>query len=312
MRSPRAFLCHSTVDKTAVRAIGHRLQEAGIQVWIDEAEIRVGESIIEKIAQGICECDFVIAILSNHSVHSSWVKKELSLALTDEIKGVRVKVLPVLIEACSPPLSLRDKLYADMRDGPARESEFAKLVKSAWDLLGPPATTQVKQESLIPEGVGSTPTPSGIGPVGTCIERTWREYRAYRAVSSEHATGVVTVMCGVALMTACLVGQGLPARLMFGAVGAASVLMGALFFTASQYTKAALEDDANLLRALEEITGIDYPGSHAYLAKAQAGRHNREYMIGLRLHGWGVVVGCLMLLLALFAVVSFVVTEVGR
>jgi TIR domain len=74
----------------------------------------LGDSLIEKIRAGIDSVDFVIALLSQSSVASEWVKRELDIAMNQEIEGKRVKVLPILAEGCTLPGFLKGKLYADM------------------------------------------------------------------------------------------------------------------------------------------------------------------------------------------------------
>jgi hypothetical protein len=54
-------------------------------------------------------------VLSRTSVASVWVKKEVDIAMNQEIKGKRVKVLPLLIEDCDLPGFLEGKMYADFR-----------------------------------------------------------------------------------------------------------------------------------------------------------------------------------------------------
>jgi|GEM_PF-1881953 len=108
------FLCHSSVDKQTVREIAQKLTIRGSQVWLDEAEILVGDSILEKIQDGINRSDYLGIVLSKKSVESIWVKKEVEAALTYEIETEEVKVLPILIEKCNIPLFLKPKKYADM------------------------------------------------------------------------------------------------------------------------------------------------------------------------------------------------------
>ena len=81
----------------------------------DKWLLRVGDSIIQKIAAEVSEADSVIALLSPVSVESNWVKKELALAMTGELQRNGVKVLPAVIADCALPPMLADKLYADFR-----------------------------------------------------------------------------------------------------------------------------------------------------------------------------------------------------
>ncbi len=124
------FLSHSHADKPFVRKLASDLANSGVKVWLDEAEILIGDSLIEKIGTGIETTAFVGAVLSTNSVGSRWVKKELEIALNEEIDGKRRKVLPILIEDCEIPNFLRGKLYADFRSPDSYYSEFNKLLKS--------------------------------------------------------------------------------------------------------------------------------------------------------------------------------------
>ena len=47
------FLSHSSKDKAVVRAVAERLRADGLRVWLDEWEIRPGDSIPAKIEEGL-------------------------------------------------------------------------------------------------------------------------------------------------------------------------------------------------------------------------------------------------------------------
>lgn len=125
---PSVFLSHSSKDKFFARKLAETLTENGIDVWIDEAELRVGDSLVGKISAAIEKADYVAAILSPRSVRSSWVQQELRLAMTQEIGGREIKVLPILIESCEIPAFLADKLYADFSDPDDFDGPLEKLL----------------------------------------------------------------------------------------------------------------------------------------------------------------------------------------
>ena len=122
------FISHSWDDKRLARKLADTLQSFGVTVWLDEAEIKLGDSLIEKIIEGINEGDYVIALLSEKSSSSEWVRKELKVAMSQEIEGKRVKVLPILAQPCSLPDFLTDKLYADMSNPTAFRKALPKLL----------------------------------------------------------------------------------------------------------------------------------------------------------------------------------------
>lgn len=110
----RVFISHNYKDKPLARKISNTLNYYGIQTWIDEGEIKVGDSLITKIRAGIDNTDYLVALISQHSVESEWVLKELDIAMNKEIEGKRVVVLPILAGKCNLPGFLKGKLYLDM------------------------------------------------------------------------------------------------------------------------------------------------------------------------------------------------------
>lgn len=82
-------------------------------VWIDEAEIEVGDSLFDRIATGIGTMKYLGVILSPASTKSRWVQREVEIALSKEIHGGKVVVLPILYKRCQIPAFLQSKLYAD-------------------------------------------------------------------------------------------------------------------------------------------------------------------------------------------------------
>jgi hypothetical protein len=98
------FLSHSSNDKPFARRLGNDLRQYGARVWIDEAEINIGDSLIEKISEGISKTDYLLVLLSKYSSISEWVKREVNIALTQEINGKKISVLPCLLEDCELPL----------------------------------------------------------------------------------------------------------------------------------------------------------------------------------------------------------------
>ncbi|MEM6823147.1 MAG: toll/interleukin-1 receptor domain-containing protein [Verrucomicrobiota bacterium] len=123
----RIFLSHSSKDKREVRKLAHDLEQAGVEVWLDEWEIKVGESISQSVETGITEADYVAVWLTKNAVESGWVQTEWRMKLSHEISSKEVRVLPLLAEDCDIPLILSDKKRADFRQ---YEIGFQELTSS--------------------------------------------------------------------------------------------------------------------------------------------------------------------------------------
>lgn len=124
------FIAHSSKDKPFARRLAADLSASGVRVWLDEAEILVGDSLIEKIQKAILEMDHFAVVLSPHSVKSKWVKKELEAAFSKVIAGTRTKILPILHKECNIPLFLRGMLWADFTTETRYEIEMPRLLKT--------------------------------------------------------------------------------------------------------------------------------------------------------------------------------------
>ena len=111
----RVFICHATEDKPFARRIATHLRQAGAEVWLDEWEIKVGDSIVEKINAGLRGATHLLLLLSATSVRKPWVRREFSSALMRQLADNSVRLLPVLLDDCEVPPLLSDIRYADCR-----------------------------------------------------------------------------------------------------------------------------------------------------------------------------------------------------
>ncbi|HEX8363005.1 MAG TPA: toll/interleukin-1 receptor domain-containing protein [Longimicrobium sp.] len=116
------FLCHASVDKAEyVNPLAEALARRGVSCWIDEAEIRPGESIIDTISEGLTEARYVVVLITESFIARAWTQKELNAALFREIDTSTVIVLPILVMDRNAYLRryplLADKLYMDWNAG---------------------------------------------------------------------------------------------------------------------------------------------------------------------------------------------------
>src|SRR5262249_4649818 len=124
------FLSHTGVDKPFVRRLRADLLARGVQrVWLDEAEIDIGDSLIAKIDEGMKLSRYIAVVLSTRSIYAPSVKKELDVAMNRAITSGEVVVLPLLYEQCELPEFLKGKMYADFSKPEEYEAMLAKLLR---------------------------------------------------------------------------------------------------------------------------------------------------------------------------------------
>ncbi|MGN2431056.1 toll/interleukin-1 receptor domain-containing protein [Pseudomonas syringae] len=124
------FLSHNHNDKQFVRKLAKDLDAHGVRVWLDEAEMKIGDSLIAKIRNGIDEVDFFAVILSPSSISAPWVVNELDVAMNLQLKGKAIKILPLMYKECELPGFLPGRFYADFRKEADYEKSFELLINS--------------------------------------------------------------------------------------------------------------------------------------------------------------------------------------
>jgi hypothetical protein len=85
IKKKKIFVSYSHKDKALVYDTIQNLQDKGFDFWIDYKQIDYGDSIIEKVNQGIKESDLPILFLSHHTKESLFAKYELKNFLKEII-----------------------------------------------------------------------------------------------------------------------------------------------------------------------------------------------------------------------------------
>lgn len=128
------FIGHASEDKMEyVYPLVEAFKLFGITYWLDEAEIKWGESIVEKINNGILNSQFVLFLLSESFLKKRWPKKEINAALSLEIFSGEIKVLPLLIAPQKVIFTdfpiICDKYYINWQDPITISKQVLKLLK---------------------------------------------------------------------------------------------------------------------------------------------------------------------------------------
>lgn len=108
------FISHRNQDAAQAERLATELRAAGHDVWLDEWEISVGDSIVKRIDEGLAGSAYLILCYSSSGVSSPWMSREWMSALSRQLDGRNVKVLPVRLTGGDAPAILSDIKYADL------------------------------------------------------------------------------------------------------------------------------------------------------------------------------------------------------
>ena len=89
------FISHTSEDKAdVVRPLATALRNAGLNVWFDEFELRIGDSLRRKIDMGLASSRFGVVVLSRAFFGRGWPEYELDGLVTRTVSGEQV-LLPI-------------------------------------------------------------------------------------------------------------------------------------------------------------------------------------------------------------------------
>lgn len=89
------FISHASEDKDeVVRPLANALKSAGLKVWYDEFELKIGQSLRRKIDEGLARSRFGIVVLSKSFFNKGWTNYELDGLVTKAVTGDQI-LLPI-------------------------------------------------------------------------------------------------------------------------------------------------------------------------------------------------------------------------
>ena len=132
------FLSHSAKDKDTVHGIAERLKQDGLQVWFDEWEIKVGDSIPSKIDQGLEASRVLVLCMSANAFTSDWAELESQTFRFRDPMNKERRFIPLRLDDAEIKVSLAHFAYVDWRPD-ARAQAYPKLLAACSHL---PADTE--------------------------------------------------------------------------------------------------------------------------------------------------------------------------
>src|ERR1700730_13341192 len=130
------FICHVTADKKAfVTPLGFELQKFGVTVWLDEFILKVGDSLRQKIDEGLSKSRFGIVVFSPSFFEKKWPQAELDGLFAREMEGKGKVILPVrhnisVAELVTKVPLVAGKYVLDSSDGvPAVARKLVEVIR---------------------------------------------------------------------------------------------------------------------------------------------------------------------------------------
>lgn len=141
----QVFISYSRKDLAFVERLSKDLKAAGLEVWYDLSGLEIGMHWGMEIQAAILKSQYIIIVLSPNSIVSEWVEREFIYA-----SNHKIKVIPLIHEACDLPLWSVTMHYVDMV-GKNYENHFGELLKVLGSKAGE-GTKELESEAGVSLG----------------------------------------------------------------------------------------------------------------------------------------------------------------
>ena len=141
--APRVFVSHASEDKQRfVVRFAERLRGSGVDAWLDQWEMKPGDSLVDRIfEEGLKPAQAVIIVISAASVQKPWVRQELNTSVVARISR-GLKIIPIVIDKCEIPECLASTLWQRIDDLEHYDVAYERILDAIFDRSAKPPLGQ--------------------------------------------------------------------------------------------------------------------------------------------------------------------------
>jgi len=123
-------------EKTWVwKTLVPRLKQAGLRVYIDYLNFRLGAALIQEMERAILGSRYTLGVLTPAYLQSNFTELENTLAQQIGLEKSQRRWIAIMHENCNPDLRIRSRLWLDMTNNDEFETNVERLV---FELQQPP------------------------------------------------------------------------------------------------------------------------------------------------------------------------------
>ena len=131
--APGAFISHASEDKARfVLGFAEKLRQMGVNAWLDEWEIKPGDSLVQRIfEEGIKNATVFVVVISSQGILKPWVREELDSGMVAKIQRA-CRLIPVIIDDCEVPQTLSHLKWVKIKDLNNYPDELSEILSAIF------------------------------------------------------------------------------------------------------------------------------------------------------------------------------------
>ncbi|MFF2817338.1 toll/interleukin-1 receptor domain-containing protein [Kitasatospora cineracea] len=129
------FISHASEDKADVATpLARCLQDAGVSVWLDVLELKIGDSLRRRIDQGLARSAFGVVIFSRAFFEKGWTQYELDGIVTRSVSGEQ-SLLPIWHNITKDEVIAQSPSLADKLARSTAQHTVAEIAREIADVV---------------------------------------------------------------------------------------------------------------------------------------------------------------------------------
>ncbi|NND43096.1 MAG: toll/interleukin-1 receptor domain-containing protein [Boseongicola sp.] len=133
---PRVFLSYTHENMALARDVAQTLQSNGVDTWWDQWCINAGDSLRQKIDEGLGECTHFLVLLTPESIKKPWVNQEMDAGLVRRLNS-KCRFLPIRYQL--PASELPPLLSGMLAPEIGSDGDISQLIADIHGLTRKPA-----------------------------------------------------------------------------------------------------------------------------------------------------------------------------
>lgn len=141
------FLSHASEDTEWCEKLAERLRDHGVRVWFDKWELQAGDHLLARLNDAIEQSRKMVAVWSPHYFRDNkvWTLAEGFGQQHSDILARERPLIPILIEDCKIPRTLRNLISIDFRN----PNNFDLRFKTLLEALNRPSQKYIGEDTFV-------------------------------------------------------------------------------------------------------------------------------------------------------------------
>lgn len=123
---PTVFVSYSHRDRNMALYLDQVLTTHGARTFLDQRTVEAGDTLPERLATGVRDCDVFLLIWSADAAASSWVRREYDIAW-----DLRKRIVPYVVDGAPLPPGISDLVHVTTADRHRANADLLRAVFGA-------------------------------------------------------------------------------------------------------------------------------------------------------------------------------------